>query len=302
MNNEQNQNEDINLVSPVAYEMAKANARYGLYAACLSSLLLLSAILGFSYFVSVRNEVVMIPSGELYEYPLVEKVYVSSPHEENRKLVSVAMKYIKSMYEINAADFSKIKTDDGSFSISSKAADMLNYVPVGLKEYNKVLFAIKQSQYNYEQFNECQCRIKFFAEEVRVKDIPGTPFKRVEVLGFFENLSRDTRRPMPAEYAGHKLISLMMVYESEVYDSAQTSATVYDTKKENNVSNSSFKDAGIEVVSRGKTSVQADLKLDALPKNPEGWFIVRSNMDDLSTNDRIKYQNMRLDSGLKEAY
>lgn len=290
--------ENSDIINPEAYRLAIDNAKWAKLLMVTSSIISVTAAILFSFFISVRNEVIGIPSGELYEYPFVEKIFISSVIEENRKMISVAMKYIKSIYEIDSSEYSKIRTENGGFSISSKAADMLNYVPAGVKEYEKVLFAIKQSQYNFDLFSQCQCRIKFFPKQIRARDVPGQSVKVIEVQGHFENLSKDTSRPIPSEYAGNKLISIMMIYEGGIYSKDGVSASTYDAKKEQG--DTKYSDSGVSVRDRGKTSVSAELQLAARPRNPEGWLVVRSVMQDMDSAALEKYNNMRLDTGLKE--
>lgn len=124
---------------------------------------------------------------------------------------------------------------------------------------------------------------------------PPLPTLRIEVVGRFVIFGKDGRRPLPADDLGYKSIVLWMANDIPVFDRD----TKYDESSASQPKPAAKKVEGESDSDKGKEISQD--KLRSLPKavNPEGWFVVKSQIRTLSLQDVEDIRQIRLDSGMK---
>ncbi|RYZ93351.1 MAG: hypothetical protein EOP06_01250 [Proteobacteria bacterium] len=296
------------------FERARRNSRVGAIVAIAAAMLLLVSNFVTQYISKVYNEVAVIPSSERWEYPMVDWLYVSSPFEENPKIASVALKYVNALYEIDYTDYSRIQLGGEATMVSTKIADIMAYILPDSREKLKAAYLFKMSQVNFKEFSECRCHLKFLIEEMRITDVPGYPLKRVEMIGTYYKNGQDGMRPVPASYDGYKKVTVLMVSDISLSSRFNSNEKVFDVKDKETIDDSKLSDnekakrrdlddmyaeAGISEVA-GKTAKEVLLNGGVVSRNPEGWYILRSQLVDLNARDYQAEMLMRYERGLKE--
>lgn len=273
-------------------EVARKNSRMAAAAAALSSILTLIAVAVVIVIDVNYGKVAAVPVGNVWDLPVVGKIYVPSRIEENAKPLHVALRYIRNFYEVDLTDFVQIGADPeatgGPVMVSTKTTQLLPYAIPGTDEYTNVLKTIEYSSINYRLFNESKCWRRFLVDSVEMSDsISGT--KRVDAVGRFIISCDDNTKPVPAQNLGTKMISLYLMKGSPTLlkDKVETDRKAADASPD---------DARDSVVKGGGVSTAEVAAL-----NPEGWFVVKNIVTPLSESELTLLQEMRRKQGIKPA-
>jgi hypothetical protein len=293
---DQEKQTNVGFVTGKNLETARLNSKLGVITSVICSSVTLVAIIGSALVSRTRNHVAAVPIGQLWEFPMVHWVNSPSRYEEDAKPLHVAQKYIRGLYEVDPIDFSQVKFENETVLLSNRIAELLNYTLPGSQENLKVSMALERSQTLFKLFSECKCLKRFLITDFMISQ-PPLPTLRIEVIGRFVIFGKDGRRPLPADDLGYKSIVLWMANDIPVFDRQNESEKASEpapkvTAKKMEVDQGSDKDEGKEISSS---------KIRSLPKavNPEGWFVVKSQIRTLSLQDVEDIRQIRLDSGMK---
>lgn len=276
-------------------EIARSNSRLAVLSAVICAVVAMTGIIGSALISRTRNHVAAVPIGQTWEYPMVHWVNSPSRYEEDAKPMHVAMKYIRGLYEIDPIDFSQTSFESQTIMLSNRIAELLGYTLIGTKENLKVSLALEKSQTLFKIFSECKCVKRFLVSDMMITQ-PPLPSLRIEIIGRFVIFGQDGRRPLPAEDLGYKSIVLWMSNDVPIFDResealplAAKVGTTQDPKK--------------EAPTDGDVGMSKE-KLSRLPKavNPEGWYVIRSQIRTLSEKDLHDIRQLRLDAGMKGIY
>lgn len=266
-------------------ENARSNSRLAAWTSAICAAVTLMSIAASALISRTRNQVAAVPVGQVWEYPMVHWVNAPSRYEEDAKPMHVAMKYVRGLYEIDPLDFSQVRFESETIMLSNRIAELLAYTVMGTKEHLKVSTAIEKSQTLFKIFSECKCVKRFLVTDMMISQ-PPLPTLRIEMIGRFVIFGQDGRRPLPAEDLGYKSISLWLSNDIPIFeknDASPQSATS-DTKKK-----------------EGEMSLA---QIQSLPKavNPEGWFVIRSQIRTITDKELKDLREMRLDAGMKGVF
>ena len=282
------------MTSSTTIDIARRNSRLASRVAILSAFLSLTTI-AISLYIDVSyGKVAAVPVGDIWDLPIVGRLYVPSRIEENAKPIHVALRYIRNFYEIDLTDFVRLGSDvqstGGVTMVSSRATQLLPYVIPGSKEYTNVLNNIDYSSINYRLFNESKCWRRFLVDSVEMTDsLSGT--KRIDVMGKFIIACDDTTKPIPSQNLGNKLITIYVIKGVPTMFSGNPGTGQGLNSNEMMDSDKTTKDTALE--SSGITSA----KIAAL--NPEGWFVVKNTVTPLSKEEISVLLASRLKQGAK---
>ena len=242
-------------------DYARSNSRLGAYIALLSSLVTVITILFSGYIQRNRNHVSAIPVGDIWELPIVHWINLPNHYQESAKPISVALKYIRGMYEIDPLDFSENIVDDQRIMLSDKISDLLAYVIPGTEEYTKVNQALERSYSAFKMYNDCDCVKRLLISDVMVDYAP-LPVIKIEAVGRYVIFGTDGRAPLPAEDLGFKSVSLYLAKDIPLVGKTQESK-------------------------------------DAVVVNGEGYYIVRSTIRTISKSELDDLRAIRKVTGMK---
>lgn len=222
------------------------------------------------YITNAKNIVVAIPTGDIWEYPMVHWTNSPDRYEEDAKPMHVAIEYVHGLYEADPLDFSSpdpLTPALTQVKMSDRINSLLAYTIPDTDEHKKVINALNDSQALYQRFAGCKCVKRFLISDILVSS-PPLPMLRIEMIGRFVIFGQDGRRPLEAEDLGIKSIVLYMSHDAPIYDR-----------------NHSNGNEGISI----------------RPLNPEGWFVVRSAISTLSQKDLEDVRKIREEIGMKNA-
>lgn len=259
------------LVSERTVEYARLNSRFAMLIAVFTSLLTLASIVASSYIARTRNYVAAVPIGEIWEYPMIHWMNTPNRYEEDAKPLHVAQKYVRGLYEVDPLDFNSatVGSSLSQVMLSNRIAELLAYTVPGTSEYLKVNSALEKSQTTFQMYSGCKCLKRFLISDMMVSQ-PPLPSLRIELIGRFVIFGQDGRRPLAAEDLGLKSIVLFMANDLPLFSRD-------DIATDTNIS--------------GPKAV-----------NPEGWYVVKSQITTIKQNDLMDIRQIRIDSSMKGAY
>ena len=272
------------------FAQARLNSRISAYVALGCSAITILSLAASAFVSKARNQVAAVPVGQVWEYPMVHWVNSPSRYEEDAKPMHVALKYIRGLYEVDPLDFSQIKYENEEIMLSSRIAELMAYTLLGTKENLKVSSSLEKSQTLFKMFSECKCVKRFLVSDVMITQ-PPLPMLRMELIGRFVIFAQDGRRPLPAEDLGYKSIVLYM----------SNDIPIFDTAAQKNTPSTAAKNEPKGAKSPDEPDQE---KLMNLPKavNPEGWYVVRSQIRSLTEKELGDLRQVRLDAGMKGIY
>ncbi len=288
------------LVSTKNLEMARQNSRIATGASIVVIMFTIFSI-ALSTFVSrSRNQVAVVPIGSNWEFPAIHWLGANSSYEESTKPIHVALKYIRGLYELDPQDFSSVQTPLEPVMLSNRMAELLAYTAPGTQEHFKVAFALEKSSSLYRLYNESKMLKRFLVSDMMIS-FPPLAYMRIEVIGRFVIFGQDGRRPLPAEEIGYKSIVLYLSSDAPIFDLTDTKRSDVLAQIEKAKDKKKTKEElEAEAISYGDEKIDAILKNAPQAINPEGWYVVRSQVRSLTDDEIKKVRQIRLDAGMKE--
>ena len=139
----------------------------------------------------------------------------------------------------------------------------------------KVNAALEKSQTTFQIYNECRCQKRFLVSDIMFTQ-PPMRHVMIQMIGRYVMFGTDGRRPLAAEDLGIKLITLYMSSDITLFDRASNNE-----------------------LSQGSQGQDA-----SAPKavNPEGWYVIKSQITTLKPEDVKSLRQIRADSGMKGIY
>jgi hypothetical protein len=277
-------------IGPQAIKLASANSKLGAISAVLSALLCISAIFLHTWS-NASNSVVAVPGASLWEYPMVHWVNTPDRYTEQAKPIFVAQKYISGLYEIDPLDFEEVDGAEGSkVYLSNSIAELLAYTVRGTQEYVKVQTALERSFNLYKLYAECKCVKRFLISDILISQ-PPIPQIRIELIGRFVIFGTDGQQPLPIEDLGYKSIVLSMAHDIPIFNRQSSVADA----------TGGVTPGGVTSEKEGeKTKVQEE-ENTFHAENPEGWYVMRSQISTIDPADIHELRKMRKEAGMKEA-
>lgn len=294
-------------VSGRNFAMARANSRVAAVGALIGALSCLFGVVASAFISRARNMVAAVPIGQTWDLPAVHWMSAVNRYEEDAKPIHVALKYVRGLYEVDPIDFTTVQAAGESRMVSNRVAELLVYTVPGTKENFKVAMTIEKSQSLYKIYNESKAIKRFLVSDIMVSQ-PPLPILRIELLGRFVIFSPDGRRPLPAEDLGYKSITLYLTPDAPIFDRSgdNTPRNSAEEAKQKKDAAEKGKDEEGDSFLGLQTGGDSDKLLNDLVKsaprgvNPEGWYVIRSQIRTLTKDDLNDIRQIRLDSGMKE--
>lgn len=288
------------LTSSATIAIARRNSLIAGRSAFVASALSLLAI-GISVFIDGNyGKIAAVPVGNVWDLPIVGRMYLPSRIEENAKPMHVALRYIRNFYEVDLTDFvrlgSLVSETGVPTMVSTSATQLLPYVLPGTAEYTNVLQNIEYSSVNYRLFTESNCWRRFLADSVEMSDsLSGT--KRIDVIGTFIIACDDTAKPMPSQNLGLKLITIYV---------AKGAPTMFAGEAHNGPDKKQDGESNVSAAVKLESDKDQALSGGALAQgaaiaalNPEGWFVIKNIITSLSKDEQNVLKTSRSKQGIK---
>jgi hypothetical protein len=219
-----------------------------------------------AYLVKETKKVAAVPAGHFWEFPLVHWVNSPDYYDETAKPLSVADKYIRAMYEIDTTNFYTAGTGkSGDFRLSKKLQELLYYTVPTSPEYVKVSERLANSAAEFDKFKECRCSRRFLIDDMWIQQNP-TSFLTIRAMGRFVMLPHDATRKLEIELLGYKSIALQLSQDLPML------------------------------------LLEGIAGPNPQPLNPEGWYVMQSEIENVTKEEMEAIRKVRALAALKLGY
>lgn len=203
-----------------ALEAADANGKLAVRLIGLLGGLVWAASLYAAWDKISNHKVVGIPNNHFYRLPWThtQQGPIISDAEERAKIIGVAQRYVRSLYEVDTLDFSPVTKNGVTVSVSARVADAFSYVhPLSTPESAKVQFFLSESAAEAKFFQECNC-VKRFLIDAQAIAFPTPTTAIVNFVGVMRLVDLSGARALASQDLSVQQVQVLMAKLGETVD------------------------------------------------------------------------------------